>query len=91
MRRLFWLGLGVSLGVVIMRRVSKIAERLTPKGAVDTLGSSLIDLAHGIGDFAGEVRASMSSRERQLREGTGLETLRGGRSANGQSSRRSDR
>ena len=32
MRRLFWLAMGVTIGVMVVRKLSKAAERLTPRG-----------------------------------------------------------
>jgi hypothetical protein len=86
-RRLFWLGAGVAIGVLIMRRLSKIAQQLTPKGIVDSLGGALADLVHDVTGFVGEVRASMSEREHELRAGTGLDEAPAGRSANGANGR----
>jgi hypothetical protein len=96
MRRLFWLALGVTIGVLVMRRLSQIAQRLTPKGFVDSLGGAIGDLAHELGGFVGEVRASMGQRERELREGTGLDARTAGpsgisRAANGQAADRGQR
>jgi hypothetical protein len=86
-RRLFWLGAGVAIGVLIMRRLSKIAQQLTPKGVVDSLGGALADLVHDVTGFVGEVRASMSEREDELRAGTGLDEASAGPSANGANGR----
>ncbi len=73
MRRLFWLGLGVGLGVLIMRRLNRIVERLTPKSMASTMGSAVVDLVHEVRDFAGELRQSMGEREQELRSGTGID------------------
>jgi hypothetical protein len=73
MRRLFWLGLGVGLGVLIMRRLNRIVERLTPKSMASTMGGAVVDLVHEVREFAGELRQSMGEREQELRTGTGLD------------------
>jgi hypothetical protein len=72
MKRLFWLAMGVTIGVLIMRRLGKLAEQLTPKNMAGNVGESLSDLAYSIRDFIGDVRDSMSEREHALRDGTGL-------------------
>jgi hypothetical protein len=72
MRRLFWLAMGVTIGVLVVRRLSRVAERMTPSGVVDSFGDALGDLAASLRDFAGDVRDAMSAREIELREGTGL-------------------
>jgi hypothetical protein len=73
MRRLFWLAAGVTIGALVMRRLSRIAERLTPKSVAGALGNALADLAGEVRGFAGEVRGSMDEREQELRAGTGME------------------
>jgi Family of unknown function (DUF6167) len=86
-RRLFWLGAGIAIGVLVMRRLAKIAEQLTPKGIVDSFGGAVSDFARDLGGFFGDVRASMSEREQELREGTGLDAAPSRVSANGTNGR----
>ena len=78
MRRLFWLGMGIAIGALVVRRLAKVAERLTPKGLVDTFGRALGELVVEVRDFVGDVRESMSQREDQLRQGTGIDATASG-------------
>lgn len=73
MRRLFWLALGVTVGALVVRRLSVAAQKLTPSGIAESLTSGLSQLAEAIGDFAGDVRSAMGERERELRAGVGLD------------------
>jgi hypothetical protein len=73
MRRLFWLAMGITIGALVVRRLSRIAERLTPRGVASTLGDALTELSESLRDFAGDVREAMGEREVQLRAGTGLD------------------
>jgi hypothetical protein len=73
MRRLFWLAMGVTIGALIVRKLSKAAEKLTPAGMAQGLSGALRELADAIGDFAADVRAAMSEREAELRRATGLD------------------
>jgi len=73
MRRLFWLVMGITIGVLVFRKLSKAAEKLTPKGMSTSIAESLADLAESLRDFGTDVRAAMSEREAELREGTGLD------------------
>jgi hypothetical protein len=73
MRRLFWLAMGVTIGVLLMRRLSKMAAKLTPGGMAQGLAAGLGDLADALRDFSADVREAMAEREAQLREGTGLD------------------
>ena len=79
MRRLFWLAMGVTIGALIVRKLSRAAEKLTPSGMAAGIGQGLSDLADSISDFAADVREAMSERETQLRESTGLDGSAGAR------------
>jgi hypothetical protein len=74
MRRLFWVALGASLGVLIFRRLSRAAGKLTPQGIAASLGAGLEELAYSLRDFAEDVRAAMSAHESALRAAAGLDS-----------------
>ena len=73
MRRLFWLAMGVTIGILIVRKLSRAAERMTPKGLAGSLTDALNNLADAIGGFAADVREAMHERETELRAGTGFD------------------
>ena len=73
MRRLFWLAMGVTVGALIVRKLSSAAQRLTPGGMADSVGAALRDLAESVRDFGTDVRAAMNEREAELRADTGLD------------------
>ena len=73
MRRLFWLAMGITIGALIVRKLSKVAEKLTPWGMAGGIGAGLADLADALRDFGAEVRTAMREREAELRESTGLD------------------
>jgi chromosome condensin MukBEF MukE localization factor len=73
MRRLFWLVMGVTIGALVVRKLSRVAERLTPRGMATGLSTGLAELADAIRDFGADVREAMAEREAQLRESTGLD------------------
>ena len=73
MRRLFWLAMGVTIGVLVVRKLSAAAEKMTPAGIGGSIAEGLRDLADAIGDFGADVRAAMAERENELRSGTGLD------------------
>jgi hypothetical protein len=72
-KRLFWLAMGVTIGALLVRKLSKIAERLTPRGMAGGIGAGLADLADALRDFADDVRDAMHDREAELRQSTGLD------------------
>ncbi len=73
MRRLFWLAMGVTIGVLVVRKLSRAADKLTPTGITGSLAEGLRDLAEAIGDFGADIRAAAAEREAELRSGTGLD------------------
>ncbi|TKJ16586.1 hypothetical protein [Blastococcus sp. CCUG 61487] len=73
MRRLFWLAMGITIGVLVVRKLSAAAEKMTPAGIGASVAEGLRDLADAIGDFGADVREAMSEREEELRAGTGLD------------------
>ena len=66
MKRLFWLGVGLAVGVYATRRASEAAHALTPAGVGANLADGLRELGAGLGAFGAEVRAGMTEREREL-------------------------
>ncbi|GAA4750363.1 hypothetical protein GCM10023328_36360 [Modestobacter marinus] len=73
MRRLFWLAMGITIGALVVRKLSQTAEKLTPQSLAANLADGLRDLAEAIGDFGADVRAAAAVREDELRAGTGLD------------------
>jgi hypothetical protein len=68
-KRVFWLALGATAGVLVVRRVTRAADTLTPQGLVGALGN----VGDGLRVFAEEVRAGMAEREGELRDALGLD------------------
>jgi hypothetical protein len=73
MRRLFWLAMGITIGALVVRKLSKLAEKLTPRGMAGGIGAGLADLAEALREFAEDVRDAMRERENELRVSTGLD------------------
>jgi hypothetical protein len=78
-RRLFWLAMGVTIGALVVRRLARTAESLSPRGIAASASASLSAMAEAVRDFAAEVREGMAEREAQLTEGTGLDGRLGAR------------
>lgn len=73
MKRLFWLVMGVTIGVLVVRKMSKLAERFTARGMGEGIAGALGDLADAVRGFATDVRGAMAEREAELRAGAGLD------------------
>jgi hypothetical protein len=69
----FWLAMGITIGALIVRKLSRAAEKLTPSGVANGVAAALGDLADSIRGFAVEVRQAMHEREAELREATGMD------------------
>jgi len=69
MRRLFWVALGATAGVLIVRKVNKAAQAYTPEG----IGRSLASLGDGLRELAEVVREGMAEREQELRLALGAD------------------
>jgi hypothetical protein len=69
-RRLFYITLGATVGVLVVRRASDLAARWTPEGIAAQAG--------GVGErlaiWWSEVQAAAAERELELREGLGIGT-----------------
>jgi hypothetical protein len=72
-RRLFWLVMGVTIGALVVRKVSQAAERLTPTGIAKSATGALSELSEALRNFALDVRSAMQEREDQLRDGAGFD------------------
>jgi hypothetical protein len=79
MRRLFWLAMGITIGALIVRKLSSAAAKLTPGGMAVGVSDALRELADSMRDFSADVREAMTEREAELRAGTGLDGELGAR------------
>lgn len=72
MKRLFWVALGASVGVLLVRSVRRRAQKLTPSGLAEAFGSAASDLAGAVRSLADEVRAAAAEREAELADALDL-------------------
>ena len=69
MKRVFWIALGATAGVLVVRKLQKTAHAYTPAGWAE----SVQGLGESLRYFAEEVRAGMAEREIELREALGFD------------------
>lgn len=67
MRRLFWLGVGIAVGALVVRAVSKKARSYSPSGLAAAARDSGRNLVDSVRDFVDDVREGMHEREDELR------------------------
>lgn len=68
MRRVFWLGLGVAVGVLVVRKLTKTAESYSPKGLAASASGSVTGLLDAVRDFVEDARVAAAEREQVLRD-----------------------
>jgi hypothetical protein len=82
-RRLFWLSMGATIGVLVVRKLTRTARAFTPTGVATRVGGSVGgavgNLSEAIRDFAADVRDAMVQREQELRESMSLDGRVGAR------------
>jgi hypothetical protein len=66
MRRLFWLGIGVAVGVIVVRKATRTAQAYTPAGIASTLTESAGGLVESLRSFVDDVRDGMHEREQEI-------------------------
>ncbi|MFG1871160.1 hypothetical protein [Micromonospora arborensis] len=68
MRRLFWLGIGVAVGVVVVRKATRTAQAYTPAGIASTVTQSAGGLLESLRSFVEDVRVGMAEREQEIHQ-----------------------
>ena len=66
MKRLLWLGIGLAVGVVVVRKVTRAAQSYTPTGIATSLSESAGGLVATVRSFVDDVRDGMAEREQQI-------------------------
>lgn len=66
MRRLFWLGVGLAAGAVIVRKASRKAQEFTPSGIATSMSESAGGLVESMRSFIEDVRDGMVQREEEI-------------------------
>jgi hypothetical protein len=66
MRRLLWLGIGLAVGALVVRAVTKKAQAFTPQGIAASARNSAVGLASDVRNFVDDVRDGMAEREAEI-------------------------
>lgn len=72
MKRVFWIALGATAGILIARRLTKAARNLTPEGAAGRVAGAMGGLTQAWREFADDVKAGTAERDIELREALGI-------------------
>ncbi|MDX6285397.1 MAG: hypothetical protein QOG53_882 [Frankiales bacterium] len=71
--RLFYIALGATAGVLIVRRLTRAAQQFTPEGVARNVSGAGKGLSGAVTGFVDEVRAGMAEREYELRSALGID------------------
>jgi hypothetical protein len=66
MRRLLWLGVGLAVGALAVRAITKKAQAFTPAGLAGSARKSAGGIADSVRGFIDDVRDGMAEREDQI-------------------------
>ena len=72
-RRLFYIALGATAGVLVFRKAGQVLQRYSPSGMSQGLAAAVGGLGEAVREFGAEVRAGMAEREAELRAGLGID------------------
>ena len=68
MRRLLWLGVGLAVGALVVRKLTRTAQAYTPAGIATSLTESAGSLVEELRGFVEDVRIGMAEREAEIHQ-----------------------
>jgi hypothetical protein len=68
MKRVLWLGIGLAVGAIVVRKLTQKANQFTPSGIATSLSESAGGLVESLRSFVDDVRDGMAEREQQIHE-----------------------
>ena len=66
MKRLLWLGVGLAVGAIVVRKLTQKANEFTPSGIATSLSQSAGGLVESVRSFVDDVREAAAEREEQI-------------------------
>jgi hypothetical protein len=73
-KRVFWVALGASVGVVAVNRATRAARRLAPAAVAETAAGVPGRISSAWQEFTGDVRSAAAEREFELYHTLGVDT-----------------
>ena len=73
MRRVFWIALGATAGVLVVRKASQLAHRFTPTGMAEGVAEAGGKAQGALADFGAAVSMHAAEREAELRAALGID------------------
>ncbi len=72
-KKLFWFVVGIAIAAVVILKGREFYERFTPKGVAEHIAKTQQGASAWLGDFFNNLMETMTEREAELREATGLD------------------
>ncbi|GGK25396.1 hypothetical protein GCM10010124_17420 [Pilimelia terevasa] len=66
MKRMLWLGIGLAVGALVVRKVTRRAQAFTPQGIAGAVAGSAENAVGAVRSFVDDVRAAMAEREAEI-------------------------
>lgn len=73
MKRVFWVALGASVGVLLVVKGSKVVRKFTPSGLADSASAVPEAVTGRFREFADDVRLAAADREFELYQALGVD------------------
>jgi hypothetical protein len=65
-KRLLWLGVGIAIGALVVRQVTKTVHAYSPGSVAGSVRESAVGLLDSVRDFVADVREGMAEREAEI-------------------------
>jgi hypothetical protein len=63
---MIWVGIGIAVGVIVVRKVTKAAESVTPGGVAERVGGAGAEMKESIKAFWADVSEAKQAKEAEL-------------------------
>jgi len=65
-KRMIWVGIGIAVGVVVVRKLTKAAESVTPGGVAERVGGAGAEMKESFKAFWADVSEAKQAKEAEL-------------------------
>ena len=65
-KRMIWVGIGIAVGVVVVRKLTKAAEKVTPGGVAERVGDAGAEMRESFKAFWADVSEAKQAKEAEL-------------------------
>jgi hypothetical protein len=66
LKRMIWVGIGIAVGVVAVRKLTKVAESVTPGGVAERVGDAGAEMKASFKAFWADVSEAKQAKEAEL-------------------------